>query len=467
MKLLLSLQLLVVAVSALTARAPTVANDLKALVSAPSSVAINLRVRWSTFNAPILAIIVNVTTESDVAAVVKYCTSRSIPFTAQNGGNGWGKTFNLGNNGVLINLAGLNAVTSSKRKTQATISGGVVIGEAIQAANAAGVVVQTGNCNFVGALGAILGGGYVGFGVDNVLSLRVVVASGEVLTVSSTSHSDLFWALRGDGPNFGVVTSATVRAWPTSAHDRTAWLMNLFFSPEKLPQIAQAIQDLPLKPEQVVYLILTNSGPPSNAPAVLVTGFLRKGTEEAGRAAFAPLYALGPISNSSNVAAYESWNAANDNFCARGDRKPAFSTTIKHMQPETWPAIWDLYTEFQAKGPSSAVLIERYNLTRAQSAPKGSAALQEELRRAAFAQAIVIPWYTDAALDAEAQNSGRRIRDIWSYSVTATENPTYVNFAHGDETAEAIYGSRMSSLRKSKRKWDPAGAFNQWFNVGT
>ncbi|GJC89088.1 FAD-linked oxidoreductase azaL [Colletotrichum liriopes] len=472
MKLLLSLQLLVVAAFALAVRAPAVANDLKALISAPSTVAVDLRARWSTFNAPTPAIVVNVTTEKDVAAVVKYCASRSIPFTAQNGGNGWGKTFNLGNNGVLINLAGLNAVTFSKSKTEATIGGGVVIGEAIQAANAAGVVVQTGNCNCVGALGAILGGGYgnlmgeVGFGVDNVLSLRVVVASGEILTISPTSHSDLFWAFRGAGPNFGVVTSATVRAWPTSAQDRNAWLMNLVFSPDQLPQVAQAIQDLPLKPEQVVYLVLTNSGPPSNAPAVLVTGFLRKGTEETGRNAFAPLYALGPISNSSNVAAYEFWNAANDNFCARGDRKPAFSTTINHMQPETWPAIWDLYTEFQAKGPNSAVLIERYNLTKAQSAPKDSAALQEELRRDAFAQAIVIPWYADAALDSEAQSFGRKVRDIWSYSATATENPTYINFAHGDETAEAIYGSSLSRLRELKRKWDPVGAFNQWFNIG-
>lgn len=83
-----------------------------------------------------------------------------MPFASQNGGNGWAKTFNLGNDGVLINLAGLNAVTFSDNKTQATIGGGAIISETIQAANAAGVLVQTGNCNCVGALGAILGGGY-------------------------------------------------------------------------------------------------------------------------------------------------------------------------------------------------------------------------------------------------------------------------------------------------------------------
>ncbi|EFQ34334.1 FAD binding domain-containing protein [Colletotrichum graminicola] len=472
MKLSLSLQLLVVAVSALTTRVPNVADEIKARLSPSSSVAVDLRARWSAFNAPVPAIVVNVTTEKDVAAVVKYCTKRSIPFTAQNGGNGWGKTFNLGTNGVLINLAGLNAVTFSKSKTEATIGGGVIIGDAIKAANAAGVLVPTGNCNCVGTLGAILGGGYgslmgeVGFGVDNVLSMRVVIASGEFFTVSPTSCPDLFWAFRGAGPNFGIVTSATVRALPTSTQERTAWTMNLVFSPGQLTQVAQAIQDLPLKPEQFVFLILTNTGPPSNAPAVVVTGFLRKGTEETGRAAFAPLYALGPTANSSGVAGYEAWNTANDAFCARGDRKPGFSTTINHMQPEKWPAIWDMYTKFQAKAPNSAMLIERYNLTKARAAPKGSAALQEALRRDAFAQAIVIPWYTDAALDAEALDFGRKVRDIWSYTETATKNPTYVNFAHGDEMAEAIYGSSLSKLRQLKKTWDPLGVFNQWFKVG-
>lgn len=308
--------------------------------------------------------------------------------------------------------------------------------------------------------------GEVGFGVDNVLSMRVAVASGEILTASPTSNPDLFWALRGAGPNFGIVISATVKARPMPAEGRNAWLMNLFFSPDKLPQVAQAIQDLPLKPEQVVYLVLTNSGPPSNAPAVLVTGFLRQGNDATGRAAFAPLYKLGPISNSSSVAGYEGWNAGNDNFCAREERKPAYSTTINHMKPATWPAIWDLYTKFQAKGPNSAVLIERYNLTMAQSVPKGSAALQEALRRDVFAQAIVIPWYTDASLDGEAEAFASKVRDIWSYSPSAVANPTYINFAHGDETPEAVYGSSLTRLRELKKKWDPLGAFNQWFPVG-
>jgi FAD/FMN-containing dehydrogenase len=91
---------------------------------------------------------------------VKYCTQNHIPFLTQNGGNGWAKTFNLGKTGVLINMAGLNAITFTGDKKQATIGGGAIIGDVIPAANAAGALVITGNCNCIGAVGAMLGGGY-------------------------------------------------------------------------------------------------------------------------------------------------------------------------------------------------------------------------------------------------------------------------------------------------------------------
>lgn len=307
--------------------------------------------------------------------------------------------------------------------------------------------------------------GEVGFGVDNIISMRVVLASGETVTVSKTSNPDLFWAMRGAGPNFGIVISVTIKSQPATAEDRTAWINNLFYTPDKIAQVAQAMQDLPLTSEQRIYLVLTSSGPPLNEPSILITGFLRKGTEEEGRKAFAPFYELGPTSNSSAVTQYLDWNDSNDGFCAREDRKPAYSTTINNMQAQKWPEIWDLYKTFQAKGPNSAVLIERYNLTKARAAPSGSAAMNEKLRTEAFAQAIVIPWYTDATMDGEATTFAEKVRALWSYTADPKSNPSYINFAHGDETPEAIYGSSLARLKQLKKKYDPAGAFSQWFTI--
>lgn len=79
-----------------------------------------------------------------------------------------------------------------------------------------------------------------------------------------------------------------------------------------------------------------------------------------------------------------------------------------------------------------------------------------------FAQALVIPWYTDAALDAAAVGFGRSVRDVWSEEADATGTPTYANFAHGDESLEAIYGTSVPRLCGLKKKWDPKGVFGQW-----
>lgn len=451
--------------------ARSVADDLQRLAPA-SSVAVQLRERWSEVDAPVATVVLNATSEKDISQTVKYCVQKKIPFVAQNGGNGWATgQFDLGSTGVLINLAGLNQVTISADKKTATIGGGAIISDVITAADAAGVLVQTGNCNCVGALGATLGGGYGnllgehGLAVDNVLELRVITAAGKALTASSTSNPDLFWALRGAGPNFGIVASAKVKAFPTA--DRTALIVNLTFDPAKIAAVAQAVQDLALLPQQVVYLVLSNSADGTNTPTVVVTGFLRGGTVESGRAAYAPLFDLGPLTNSSVVTPYQGWNAANDGFCTRGGRKPAFSTTIDNMNAGNWPRVWELYKGFQGRpgAQNTAVLIERYNLTAAQAVPAGSTAFAEEKRRGAFAQAIVIPWYEDAALDAQAEAFGAQVRDIWKFSSSAVANPTYINFAHGDEELQAIYGSALDRLRTLKQKFDPTGVFNQWFPI--
>lgn len=463
---------IVSAVSAFAVRQADVAADLKKLVSTPSSVSIEVQARWSDYNAPLPAVVVSVLIEKDIAAIVKYCTQIGIPFLAQGGGIGWAKTFSLGKWGVLINLAGLNKVTIGADKKTATVGGGAAVGDVIAAANSAGALVITGNCNCVGALGAMLGGGYgnlmgeLGFGVDNIISMRVVLANGEIVIASATSHPDLFWALRGAGPNFGIVTEATVKATPATAEDRTAWINNLFFSPDKLPQLAQAVEDLKLTPQQRVYMVLTSGGPPLNEPSILITGFLRKGTEESGRKAFESIYALGPVSESSAVTPYERWNDANIGFCVRGGRKPTYSSTITGMSAQKWPEIWDLYKGFQAKAVNTAILIERYNLTQAQSMPVGSAAMNEDLRRnGAFAQALVIPWYDSVSMDAEAEAFGSRIRSLWTRSGNPRNDPTYSNFANGDETQTAIYGSSLARLRTLKRRYDLKGAFGQWFPI--
>lgn len=360
---------------------------------------------------------------------MKYCTTKGFPFLAQNGGIGWATTFNLGANGVLINLARLNQVTFSVDKTQATIGGGSNISNTIAHAYAAGALVETGNCNCVGALGAILGGGYgnlmglYGFGVDNVLSLRVVTADGQIRDVTASSDPDLFWGFRGAGPNLGIVTSAVVKSYPVAEDGMQAWTGSLVFSPDKLESVVQAIQDLVLEPEMNIFLYFLSQGPPANEPAVVATPFLYKGNSTSGRAAFASLYAIGPESDTTTVLPYNEWNSGSAGFCTLGARKPSYGVGFQEMVPATWRQVWDLYVAFQKLpgAENSVVLLEAYSLIKARSIDSNSAAFPH---RDVNFNAVAIPWYNDTALDGEAEAFGSAARDLWRATDGLAQNST-------------------------------------------
>ncbi|XXH05577.1 hypothetical protein Hte_012009 [Hypoxylon texense] len=444
--------------------------ELEPYLSRKNIISVEPPTRWSSFDAPNPAIVVNVETESDVAATVKYCTTKGIPFLAQNGGGGWATTFDLGTNGVLINLARLNQVVFNADKTQATIGGGSNISNTIAHAYAAGALIETGNCNCVGALGAILGGGYgnllglYGFGVDNVVSLRVVTADGRLRDVNASSDPDLLWGFRGAGPNFGIVTSAVVRSYPATESDMQAWTGSLVFSPDKLEQVVQAIQDLKLQPEMNVFLYFISGGPPTNEPVVLITPYLYKGNATSGHSAFASLYTIGPKSDTTTVLPYNQWNTGGDGFCTPGGRKPSFGVGFQEMIPATWRQIWDMYIEFQQKptAENSVVVLEAYSLIKARSVDPSSTAFPH--RNVNF-NAVAIPWYNDTSLDVEAEAFGRAARDLWRATDKLPQNSTYINFAHGDEALEVIYGNSLPKLRALKHRVDPNDRFNQWFNI--
>lgn len=418
---------------------------------------------------------------------VKYCGKYNVKFLAQSGGVGWAK-FNM-TNGVLINIAPLSQMTISADKTKATIGGGVTVRQAIETAGNAGVFVYTGNCNCVGLLGAIMGGGYgnlmgkYGMGVDQLLSFNLVTADGELRTITPTSNPDLFWAVRGAGPNFGIVTSATIKAYPTAYKDRTAFNMVLTFGPEKLKQVVQAVENLrpKLLPSQNVFLYFINTAP-DNIPVIQVTGFLLQATAEEGRAAFAGIFDVGPIpeQSQSGVTPWEQWNFASDTFCIRSGRKPSQNIGVTKLHVDQWQELWDLYMDFRNK-PTAAfttMIIEIYNLNKVRSVPQSSSAFAH---RDVNAQAVLIPWYNDPALDADALAFGKKWRSILASKETKstayvflmsernmdsmlTKN-RYANFAHGNEGLQAIYDESLPRLKELKKKWDPQRRFSQWFPI--
>ena len=335
--------------------------------------------------------------------------------------------FNLEQNGIIINLRGLDAVTFNSDLTEVTLQGGALIGDVINAAYANNAQVLTGNCNCIGTLGAGLGGGYGnllglhGFSVDNILSMRVVIANGSLITVTP-AQEDLFWALRGAAPNFGIVTSAVMKSYPVPQNESTAWFGGLFFTGDQVEAVVEAIENLVLESKMNIFLYFLTTGAPSFTPVVLVTPFYY-GSAADGQAAFASILALGPFMDTTASTPYNEWNAAADGFCIDGGRKPSYTAGLMEMVPATWRAIWNEWIAFleNPNTSNSLVLLEAYSLQFAQSIPASSSSFDN--RDIRF-NAAVIPWYNDSSLDTVAQTFGSNVRDLWRATSMLPQNRT-------------------------------------------
>jgi hypothetical protein len=163
-------------------------------------------------------VIVQCATEEDVLRAVEFARRHELEVAARGGGHshlGWGCS-----NGLVIDLSGMKRIAVDPQRLTATAEGGVLSGEVAREAGRHGLAPVLGQCPGVGASGVILGGGLGwlsglhGASCDNLLSARVVGADGRALTADGERNPDLFWALRGAGANFGVMTSFECRLHP-------------------------------------------------------------------------------------------------------------------------------------------------------------------------------------------------------------------------------------------------------------
>ena len=155
----------------------------------------------------------------DVQSAVRCARKHNIPLSVRGGGHDWAGRA-LRHDGLVIDLSHIRRVDIDPDTSVATIQGGATAADVISASAPHGLVATTGNCGTVGIAGLTLGGGYgpltprCGLALDNLLSAEVVLADGRLVDCDDRENTDLFWALRGGGGNFGVVTSCEFNCIP-------------------------------------------------------------------------------------------------------------------------------------------------------------------------------------------------------------------------------------------------------------
>lgn len=371
-------------------------------------------VRWSDYAAPQPGAIITVGTEDDVAKTVTLANELNVPFLVQSGGNGWAETFSLGSSGIVIDVSQLKDIQFNEERTEVTFQTGVLIEEIVAAAWENNARVATGTCNCVSVLGAGLGGGLgrgtglYGLGLDQLLSVNFVAADGTQSTVTAESDADLWWALKGAGPNFGIVTSVVYQSYPVAQANNTAWTGLLYYTDSQIEDIVSAIDNLTLEAEMQLDFYFTQG-------VVAVLPFYL-GDEETGREKFASLLDVGPFQDDAEVISYNTWNAAGDSFCADGGRKPAYATNLKTMDPSAWRDVWDEYISFYNtydEANATTILTECYSTDKTLEIGSSQAAFPW---RDIKCYSMVIPWYTSASLDTAANEFGQNVRSYLSAS---------------------------------------------------
>src|SRR5260221_139508 len=155
-------------------------------------------------------------TPQDVQAAVHVARVHGIALSVRGGGHDWAGRA-VRHDGLVIDLSAVRRVEVDPRAQSAAVAGGATAADLIAAAAPFGLVAVTGSVGAVGMAGLTLGGGYGpliarhGLALDNLLGAELVLADGRCVTADTHEHPDLFWALRGGGGNFGVVTAMRLR----------------------------------------------------------------------------------------------------------------------------------------------------------------------------------------------------------------------------------------------------------------
>jgi hypothetical protein len=191
------------------------------------------------------AVIVRCAGAPDVARALEFAQKQNLPLAVRGGGHNRAG-FSVCDDGVVIDLSGMNRVEVDAGKRVARAEAGALVRDLDQATQRFGLATTSGGCPTVGIAGLTLGGGEgqlmhkYGAACDNLVSAQLVTVDGRQVEASEKSNPDLFWAIRGGGGNFGVATALEYRLHPVT--DVLAG--TLLYGPGRIPELLQAFVKL-------------------------------------------------------------------------------------------------------------------------------------------------------------------------------------------------------------------------------
>lgn len=407
---------------------------------------------------------------ADVIAAVNFGRDEGLLIAIRGGGHN-GPGLGSCDDGLVIDLSMMKSVRADPATGTVRVGPGCTSGDVDHATHPFGLAVPFGIVATTGVAGLTLGGGIgyltrkYGLTIDNLLEADVVLADGSFVTTSETQHPDLFWALRGGGGNFGVVTSFLLQAHPVS----TVYAGPIFWEATHAREVMRAYRDfLPTAPENLgtfvgLKTVLSTDPFPKDywgKRACAVISCYNGSAEEGEKVMARLLKSLPPpIFNWMSPMPFPAMQALFDHFLPKGLQWYWKGDFVKSLPDE---AI-DAHIEQHAKAPSELSLMHLYPIDGAvRRVPKDATAWP--VRDATWAMVI-------AAIDPDpkkAQSLKTWGREYWKTVHPFNMEGAYVNFMYDDEVqgrVQATYGENFERLTSVKAKYDPENLFRVNQNI--
>jgi FAD/FMN-containing dehydrogenase len=417
------------------------------------------------------AAVVRAGSTADVQRTVNFARDNELELSVRGGGHNIAGLA-LSDGGLTIDMSGLKDVDVDVDGRLARVAAGATLGDVDRATQAHGLATTLGFVSATGVAGLTLGGGFgyltrrFGWTVDDLEEVEIVTADGAVRRASRSENEDLFWALRGGGGNFGVVTEFAYRlheVGPQMTGGLIAW------PAERAGEVTRAFRQVAESaPRELTLVMIRRNAPPApwvpqeaHGTPIIVVVACHTGTVEQAAEDLAPIKAIGePLADLIIAKEYAVQQTLLDATMPKGNHYYWKSEFVQGLSDDLMDAYHTQFVDLKAPA-NQMVLFQVDGALNEHDEDDGAIGNRET----GFACVIQSMWTPDSPA---AGTNKEWVRRAWEAIRPFSTGGNYVNFQTADEPEERTtesYRTNFDRLRAVKAQYDPTNLFRVNRNI--